>query len=164
MAATKRGDAARSKPARQSCANVHAAVRRSALAEGRAGPRYAFGSPAAGQREDLLHHQRVRQAGAVKRAVHLHRHDDLSITLDGPQHLQRDVDGEDLVPGPVRDRLAPANLAADVLHHGLRRKAGPERGRIGGLDGAEIVPDGFGQVHFLVHGVLQLAVHSEMKS
>src|SRR5436190_8985471 len=59
---------------------------------------------AASDCETMIYQKRIGQAGPIKRAVNLHSHNGLAITLDYLHDIQRDIDGEDFVLGPFFDR------------------------------------------------------------
>src|SRR5205807_7133654 len=78
---------------------------------------------AAGDCKTKIHHKRIGQAGPIKRAVNLHGHNGLALTLDYLHDLQCDVDGEDFAIAPFLDRSDAAKLPPHVFHDGIMREA-----------------------------------------
>jgi hypothetical protein len=63
----------------------------------------------------MIHQERIGQTGAVERAINLHGHNRLTITLGYLNYIQRDIHGEDFLIGPFFDRSDAANFPPCVF-------------------------------------------------
>jgi hypothetical protein len=52
----------------------------------------------------VIHQERIGQIGVVERAVNPHGYNGLAITLVYVHNVERDINGEDLLIGPLSDR------------------------------------------------------------
>jgi len=92
--------------------------------------------------DEMVHDERIGEAGAVEGSICFHGENGLAITFNGGKQFQSDVHGEDLLGGPFHDGGMTADLAADVVDDGIRGEGGLEGGGIKRVDGVEIVSDG----------------------
>ena len=96
----------------------------------------------------MLHHERIGKAGPIERAVNLHGHNGLAISLDSLHDIQRHIDGEDFVIDPFFDRSNASNLTPRIVHDGIVSEAGLKRFSITVIDGPDVSLNGLWQSRF----------------
>jgi len=97
----------------------------------------------------VIHQERIGQTGVVERAVNPHGYNGLAITLVYVHNVERDINGEDLLIGPLSDRDDAANFPPHVSDNGIRGEARLKHISITGVDCPDV--NRFGQFYFLFH-------------
>src|SRR5437763_3947631 len=108
------------------------------------------------QREIMIEQEWIGKTAFIKGAVNLHSDDSLPTALSNIDHINRDIDAEDLLFRPLPDRSEAAKLSPHVRYHCVGYEAGEERVGIAVVDCLHGSGYGRRDCKFLLHCSLHI--------